>query len=89
MDTQGYKQTLGMCDYMNMQKSLHVSISLLRYIKLPVLLSCYRLCLSVQFWSTGFYYHCDQTGTYSFITFNVLILGLASVRPYYMLPKND
>jgi hypothetical protein len=55
LDTQGYKQTLGICDYMNMQQSLHLRISLLRYTKLPVLLSGWSLCLSVQFWSAGFY----------------------------------
>ena len=31
LDTQGYKQTLEICDCMNMRQSLHVRISLLRY----------------------------------------------------------
>jgi len=31
LDTQGYRHTLGLCDYMNKQQSLQVRISLSRY----------------------------------------------------------
>jgi len=31
LDTQGHRHTLGICDYINMQQSLHVRVSLSRY----------------------------------------------------------
>jgi hypothetical protein len=57
LDTQGYKPTLGICDIaFPLQHLLHYASHCCIIRKLSVLLSCWRLSLSVQFWSSRLYY---------------------------------